>query len=182
MGSGANHGIWVMVNSFDEIFHMADDGVTFTCLQGHYSMGGIDIYRLSTILIQSRSTPKTWASVEFSLRWFSFVPDENNEKATFVTARNTLADSLEVALMEMGKNPIHRPYDKISRWGVLLELKEEPKKICPSGLGSWFGTTQTCNFNAVGTIPNTQGLWHRVFYRWADSLRVWMHCAMVWIC
>ncbi|HNV80547.1 MAG TPA: SPOR domain-containing protein [Tenuifilaceae bacterium] len=171
----------VVNSSLDEDFpYMADDGVTlYFASKGHYSMGGFDIYRT----IYNPDT-KQWSTPEnlgFPLSSpyddFLFVPDENNEKATFVTARNTLADSLEVVLMEIDENPIRRPYDKIESLRRIAQLnsKEEPKKDLPKQVEQ-VGSAQhkPATFNAVENDPEYSRALAQGFSQQmkADSLRV----------
>jgi hypothetical protein len=170
----------VVNSSFDEDFpYLASDGVSlYFASNGHYSMGGYDIYRS----VYNPST-RQWSTPEnlgfpFSSPFddFLFVPDENYELATFVTNRNTAVDSLEIVLVEIDDNPIRRPFDRIeSIWRI---AKLEPKTITNKEVTHTTSSKtktqpKSASFNAVENDPEysralAQGFTQQMK---ADSLR-----------
>ncbi len=170
----------VVNSSFDEDFpYLASDGVSlYFASNGHYSMGGYDIYRS----VYNPST-KQWSTPEnlgfpFSSPFddFLLVPDEKYELATFVTNRNTSKDSLEIILVEIDDNPIRRPFDRIeSIWNIAkLDPRVIAKKEMAQTASSKTSQPKSASFNAVENDPEysralAQGFTQQMR---ADSLRV----------
>ncbi len=118
------------INSlFDEDYpFMSTDGYLYFASKGHYSMGGYDIYR-SSYDAQS----KKWSNPEnigfpFNSTFddILYIPRINDSLACFATNRNTAADSLDIVLVKMEKNPIRRSYSSVDE--VLKIVKLNPGK------------------------------------------------------
>jgi hypothetical protein len=119
-----------IVNSkYDEDYaYLSPDAKTlYFASQGHYSMGGYDIYRCVY-----NSSARQWSTPEnigfpFSSPYndFFYVPDNADELAIFVTDRNLNSDSLEVVLVKVDQNPIRRTIDSNEIIRSVAQLKPE---------------------------------------------------------
>lgn len=97
---------------FDEDYpYLAPDGVTlYFASNGHYSMGGFDVYKsVYNPITRKWSTPEN-IGFPFSSPFddIMFIPDKNEEMAIVVTNRNTTVDSVDLVLIKIDPNPIRR--------------------------------------------------------------------------
>lgn len=112
-------------NSTEEFAYLAPDGITlYFSSEGHYSIGGYDIYRsIYNASVDQWSIPEN-LGFPFSSPFddYLFVPSEDESMAIFVTNRNTASDSVDVVLVKTDENPIRRTIDSNSEIRSIAQL------------------------------------------------------------
>ncbi|MDD2196568.1 MAG: tetratricopeptide repeat protein [Bacteroidales bacterium] len=173
--------------NFDEDFpYLAPDGITlYFASNGHYSMGGYDIYRsIYNPSVGQWSAPEN-LGFPFSSPYddFMFVPNEDETLATFVTNRSSLSDSIDIVLVELDDNPIRRSIDskETIREIARLDVAKTKENVSQTTIGkspSLSNKTQvqqnTASFSDVENDPEYSRALAMGFSEQlkADSLRI----------
>jgi hypothetical protein len=174
-----------VINSrLDEDFpYLSPDGLTlYFASKGHYSMGGYDIYRsVYNPSARQWSTPENLGfPISSPYDDFFYVPDRDEQMAVFVTQRTNLADSANVVLVEIDKNPIRRTISSIETIQEIAQLNPNAEGLVlpsvaedESEVGAKPKQPNTASFSVVENDPEyTRALANGFAQQMlADSLR-----------